>query len=110
VSFFDLLYSDGSLLFKGFGVAHGRLGKEFLKLATVVKGPLHVRYEFVGNVDREPSSLRSDVQDIAGVLFSLQTGLAVFANAGTPPKTERAQGGGPEICGLSPEPLFNVCG
>ena len=96
-------------MFKSFGVAHGRLVKQFLKFATVVKRPLYIGYEFVGNIDRESPSLHSDVQNMAGVFFPFQAGLAVLTDAGTPTQTQRAQSSRPEIGGLIPEPLFNVC-
>ena len=97
-------------MFKSFGVAHGRLVKQFLKFATVVKGPLHIRYEFVRYIDGESFSLYSDIQEMAGVFLPFQAGLAMLTDAGTPTQTQRAQSNRPEIRGLIPEPLFNVCG
>ena len=91
------------------GVANGRLVKQFLKFPAVVKRPLHIGYEFVGNIDCESSSIHPDVQDMAGVLFPLQAGLAVLTDAGTPAEAERAQSCWPKICGLIPEPPFDVC-
>jgi hypothetical protein len=85
------------------------LVKQFLKFPTIVERPLHIGYEFVGNIDCESPSVHSDVQDMAGVLFSFQAGLAVLTDAWTPAEAERAQSCGPKICGLIPEPLFNVC-
>jgi hypothetical protein len=95
-------------MFKSFGVAHGRLVKQFLKFATIVKQSLDVGYEFVGNIDRESSSLHPDIQDMAGVLFPLQARLAVLPDAGTPTETQRAQSRRPEIYGTISEPLFYV--
>ena len=92
-----------------FGVANGRLAKQFLKFPTVVERPLHIGHEFIGNIDCEPSSLHPDVQDVAGVLFPLQAGLTVLTNARTPTQTERAQSCRPKICGLILEPPLDFC-
>jgi hypothetical protein len=96
-------------MLQSFGVAHGSLVKQFLKFATIVERPLHIGYEFVGNIDRGSSPLHSDIQNMAGVLFPLQASLAVLTDAGTAAQTERAQSGRPKNCGTIPEPLFNVC-
>ena len=96
-------------MLQGFGVANGRLAEQFLKLPTVVERPLHIGNEFIGNINREPSPLHSDIQDMAGVLFPHQAGLAVLTNAGTPTQTERAQGCWPKIRGLVLEPPLDIC-
>ena len=96
-------------MLQGFGVANGRLAEQFLKLPTVVERPLHIGNEFIGNINREPSPLHSDIQDMAGVLFPHQAGLAVLTNAGTPAQAERAQTCRPEIRGLVLEPLLDFC-
>jgi hypothetical protein len=97
-------------MFQSFGVANGRLVKQVLKFPTIVERPLNIGHEFIRDIDRESPPLHSDVQDMAGVLFPLQAGLAAITDAGAPAKAERAQSGRPKIYGLIPEPLFHVCG
>jgi hypothetical protein len=97
-------------MLKGFGIAYRCLAKQFLKFAAVVERPLHLGYEFFGNINRESSSFHSDVQEMAWVLVPLQASLAVVTDAWTPTQTQGAQSGRPETCGLIPEPLFNVGG
>jgi len=109
VSFFDPLLSGGSLMLQRFGVAHGRLVKQILKFPTIVERSLHIGHEFIGNIDGESAPLPSPIQDMAGVPFPAQAGLAVIAHAGAPAKAKRAQCGWPKVCGLVPKPLFNVC-
>jgi len=109
VSSFDPLNSGGSLMFQSFGIPHGRLGEHFLKFPPVVKRLLHSRYEFVGNINGDSFPFHPHIQEMAGVLFPFQAGLAVFTDAGAPTQTERAQGSGPEVCSMIPEPLLDVC-
>jgi len=92
------------------GVADGRLIKQFLKFPAVVKRSLHIGYEFVRNIYGESFSLHSDIQEMAGVFLPFQAGFAMPTDAGAPTQTQRAQSSRPEIRGLIPEPLFNVCG
>jgi hypothetical protein len=95
-------------MLKGFGEAYGCLAKQFLKFAAVVERPLHLGYEFFGNINRESPSFHSDVQEMAGVLVPLPAGFAVLTDARAPTQTQGAQSGRPETCGMIPEPLFNV--
>ena len=96
-------------MLQSFGVAYGRLVKQFLQFPTIVERSLHIGHEFIGNIDRESPPVNSAIQNMAGVLFPLQAGLAAIPDAGAPAKAERAQSGRPKICGLIPEPLFNIC-
>jgi hypothetical protein len=109
VSFFDLLDFGGSLMLQSIGVAHGRLVKQFLKFTTIIERSLHIGYEFIGDIDSKSPPLPSAIEDMAWVPFPFQAGRAVIAHAGAAAKAERAQSGRPEIRGMIPEPLFNVC-
>lgn len=110
MSFFYFLNSGGSLMFQCFGIPHGRLTEQFLKLSPVIERPLHIRYQFVRYIDGESFPLHSHIKEIAGVLFPLQAGFAVLTDTGAPTQTQRAQSDRPEIGCMIPEPLLNIYG
>jgi len=94
-------------MFKSVGIANGSLTEQLLKFAAVVEGSLHFGHEFIGYIDRDSSPLRSDIQEMARVAFTFQTGFAPLTHAGAPPQGQRAQSYRPKIRGLILEPLLN---
>ncbi len=97
-------------MFQSIGVANGSLAKQFLEFPTVVERSLDIGHEVIGDIDGQSPSLQPDVEEMARVLFALQTGLAVLANAGTPAQAERAQSCRPKSCSLVLEPLLDIGG
>ena len=97
-------------MLQSFGVANSSLAKQFLQFPAVVERPLYIGHEFIGDIDGQSPSLQPDIEEMAGVLFPLQTGLAVLTNAGAPAQAERAQSCWPKIRCLALEPLLDICG
>ena len=85
------------------------LGKQVLKLSTIVERTLHIGHKFVGNVNRESPSLHPDIEDMAGMLFTLQASFAVLANTSGTTKAERSQSGWPKAGSLFVEPVGDIC-
>ena len=78
-------------MLQSLGVANCSLAKQFLEFPTVVQRPLHFGHEVIGDINGQSTSFQTDVEEMARVLFPLQAGLALLANAGTPAQAERAQ-------------------
>ena len=97
-------------MFQGLGVANCSLAKQFLEFPAIIERALHSGHEVIGNINGQSPSLQPDIEEMTGMLFPLQTGLAVLANAGTPAQAERAQSRRPQIRGLALEPLLDICG
>ncbi len=95
-------------MLQSIGVANGSLAKQFLEFPTVVERPLHIGHEVIWDIDGQSPSLQPDVEEMAGVLFPFQAGLAVLANTGTPAQAERAQSCRPKSRGLALEPLLDI--
>ena len=96
-------------MLQGFGVADSSLRKQFLKFPAVVEGALHLRHEFVGDIDRQSTAFDSDVEHIAGVPFTVHARFAVFTDAWATTEAERSHGGRPEAGSLVLEPLLDFC-
>ena len=97
-------------MFQNIGVANGSLAKQFLKFPTIVERSLYIGHEVIGDIDGQSPSLQPDVEEMAGMLFPFQAGLAVLANARTPAQAERAQGCRPKSRSLVLKPLLDICG
>src|SRR5450631_2257732 len=66
-------------------VSRCRFVQPILQRATVIQTALHLRNEFLRNVNRDPTPLVTIVQHITLMLFARQTSRAVRANAPTTP-------------------------
>src|SRR5216683_1993830 len=75
----------GALSLQRLDVSRCRLVQPILQRATVVQTALHLRNEFLRNVNRDPTPLGTIVQHITLMLFARQTRRAVRANAPTTP-------------------------
>jgi hypothetical protein len=96
-------------MLQGFGVTDGSLTKQFLKFPTVVERTLHLRDQFVGNVDRQSTPFDSDIEDVTGVPFTFHAGFTVFTDTRAPTQAERADSRRPKTGSLILEPLLDFC-
>jgi len=98
------------MMLQGFRIAHGVLIQQFLKGTPVVQTMAHLRDEFVGDVDGEPTPSDPSVKDVTGVLSTAKTRLTALTHAGASTQTQRTECGGPQPGGLIPEPPFDISG
>ena len=97
-------------MFQSFGVANSSLAKQLLNFSTIVQRSLHIGDELIRDIDCGAPPLDSDIQDIAGMLFTFQAGLASLTDAGTAAQAEGAESCRPKTRRLISEPLFNIDG
>lgn len=89
-------------------VANSRLVKQILKCAAVVETTADLRHEFVRNIYRKTATMDSAVKNMAGMLLTVKTSLAVLSNASCTPKIQRSQSSRPKIGSLFLKPICDI--
>src|SRR6266481_3316792 len=100
----------GALSLQRFDVSRCRLVQQILQRAPVVQTALHLRNQFLRNIDRNATPFRAIVKHIALMLFARQTSCAVRANAPTAPQAQRAEKRRPQNRTFALQPAHDVRG
>lgn len=95
-------------MLEGFGISKSGLMQQILKNTAVLQAKAYLWDQFLWDVNGKAAPFDADVKDMTGVLFARAAGCAVFAHAGTSPKAQRPQRGGPQPGGLFVEPLLHI--
>jgi hypothetical protein len=103
-----LLQGSGLLLLQSLEIARAGLVQQFLQGTTVIQTATYFRHQLLGNVKTNAAPLEATVENIAGVLFPGKTGTAVLAHARAAAEAQGAEGGGPEVGSLLPQPGLDL--
>ena len=97
-------------MLQGIGIPQCSLVEQVLQSPAIIKAPVHLRHQLIGNVKGEALALDAAIEHMTGVLFTFTARRAMFADAPRPAEAERSQCCRPESSGLFLEPIRDICG